>query len=603
MLFSKESKTRELKELSGLWEFKVDKNNEGYIEKWFETGLKNTIMMPVNASYNELTQDSSICDHIGNVWYERNFFVPSTWKDQRVILRFGSVTHFATVWVNGKKVMEHKGGYLPFENEVNDAIYFGDENRVTVCVSNILDFTTIPPGRIIDVDDCMHPKGFKKQEYYHDFFNYSGIHRPVKLYTTSWNYIMDITVKTGIVDDNGIVDYKIEFEGNASTIKVRLLDEDGFEVACGDGKQGCLCVTQAKLWQPLNAYLYGLEVELFDEIGVLQDSYKLPVGIRTIKVSGKEFLINGKPFYFRGFGKHEDMELRGKGLDDATNVKDFNLLKWIGANSFRTSHYPYAEEILDMADREGIVVIDESPAVGMVFSFGNPTVKVFDEEHVGSKAFEHYLEVMRDLVNRDKNHPCVVMWSVANEPASWEEGAVKFLGSAMEQTRKMDPTRPVTFVSTGGVDEEIDKFFPLCLVNELSDVVCINRYRSWYTDPGCLELIENQLEIEMTRLYEKLQKPIIVAEYGADTIPGFHADPPVLFSEEYQCEVLRHYHNAFDRMDFIIGEHIWNFADFATKQGIIRVGGNRKGIFTRQRQPKMAAHEIKKRWTESSNLT
>lgn len=598
MLFPIESKTRELKELSGLWEFKVDKNDEGYIEKWFETGLKDTIQMPVNASYNDLTQDSSIYNHIGDVWYERKFYVSGSWKDQRVVLRFGSVTHFATVWVNGKKVLEHKGGYLPFEHEVYDAIRFGEENRVTVCVNNILDFTTIPPGKIVSLDDPMHPKGFKKQEYYHDFFNYSGIHRPVKLYTTTWNYISDITVTTDIEADTGIVNYQIEFEGHASTIKVRLLDEDGFEVACGDGKQGCLRVTQAKLWQPLNAYLYNLEVELFDELGVLQDSYHLPVGIRTIKVSGKDFLINGKPFYFRGFGKHEDMELRGKGHDDAINVKDFSLLKWIGANSFRTSHYPYAEEILDMADREGIVVINESPAVGMVFSFGNPTVKVFDEEHVGSKAFEHYLEVMRDLVNRDKNHPCVVMWSVANEPASWEEEAVKFLGTAMEQTRKMDPTRPVTFVSTGGVDEEIDKFFPLCLVNELSDVVCINRYRSWYTDPGYLELIENQLEIEMTRLYEKLQKPIIVAEYGADAIEGFHADPPVLFSEEYQCEVLRHYHNAFDKMDFIIGEHVWNFADFATKQGIIRVGGNRKGVFTRQRQPKMAAHLLKKRWTE-----
>lgn len=87
-----------------------------------------------------------------------------------------------------------------------------------------------------------------------------------------------------------------------------------------------------------------------------------------------------------------------------------------------------------------------------------------------------------------------------------------------------------------------------------------------------------------------------MSEYGADTIAGFHQDPPVMFSEEYQCELLKRYHNIFDKLDFVIGEHVWNFADFATKQGVTRVLGNKKGVFTRQRQPKSAAHLLKERW-------
>ena len=95
------------------------------------------------------------------------------------------------------------------------------------------------------------------------------------------------------------------------------------------------------------------------------DTYSLPVGIRTVRVDGPRFLINEEPFYFRGFGKHEDAAVRGKAHDNTLMVHDFALLEWLGANSFRTSHYPYAEEVLEYADRHGIVVIDETAAVGI----------------------------------------------------------------------------------------------------------------------------------------------------------------------------------------------------------------------------------------------
>jgi beta-glucuronidase len=89
----------------------------------------------------------------------------------------------------------------------------------------------------------------------------------------------------------------------------------------------------------------------------------------------------------------------------------------------------------------------------------------------------------------------------------------------------------------------------------------------------------------------------MLSEYGADTIPGLHADPPVVFTEEYQCEMVSRINAVLDKLPYIIGEHLWNFADFMTKQGITRVLGNRKGIFTRQRQPKMIAHMLRDRWT------
>jgi beta-glucuronidase len=299
-----------------------------------------------------------------------------------------------------------------------------------------------------------------------------------------------------------------------------------------------------------------------------------------------QFLINGKPFYFKGFGMHEDHETIGKGHDDALAAKDFALLEWIGANSFRTSHYPYAEEIMNMADRLGIVVIDEVPAVGM--NMFNRNEKIFCPERVHEKTLEYHLETINELIARDKNHPSVVMWSVANEPASYEDGARSYFKKIAEYTRKLDRTRPITLVNCSGPDE--------CKVAQLFDIVCVNRYFGWYSDPGRLDLIEFQLERDLGKWFARFGKPVFLTEYGADTIAGFHADPPIMFSEEFQVEFLKRYNNVLDNLDFVIGEHIWNFADFKTKQGITRVGGNKKGVFTRDRQPKMAAHMLKERW-------
>jgi beta-glucuronidase len=280
------------------------------------------------------------------------------------------------------------------------------------------------------------------------------------------------------------------------------------------------------------------------------------------------------------------MDVKGRGLDHAMLVRDFNLLEWIGANSFRTSHYPYAEEVMRMADRRGIVIIDEVPAVGMNTFKGDD--KVFTDERVNADSQAHHLEVVEALIARDKNHPSVVMWSVGNEPASAEEGAPAYFAPIFARVRELDPTRPVTCV------EVVDA--PLNRNAHLSDVILVNRYDSWYWHPGRLQVVEQTLEKGLAGWYERFGKPVVISEFGADTIAGMHQLPAVMFTEEYQREFVKRFHAVFDRLPFVVGEHIWNFADFGTKQGITRVGGNKKGIFTRQRQPKSVAFDVRDRW-------
>ncbi len=588
MLYVLETKTREVKDLSGIWRFKVDWKGKGLEEGWYGSPLRDTIPMPVPSSYNDVTQDPKVRDHVGTVWYEREFVVPSSWKDKRVFVRVGAAAHRAIVFVNGRKAVEHEGGFLPFEAEVTDLLKFGDENRITIAVDNTLSWDILPPGEVRWLSDPMHPEGYKVLEYYFDFYNYSGIHRPVKVYAVPREYVKDISVTTRVFGRDGLIEYEVNLEGEGDVV-VTVWDGE-LKVAETSGTRGLIALKDTKLWEPGNPNLYLFRVDLFSH-GELVDTYPLPVGVREVRVEGDKFLINGKPFYFKGFGKHEDSDIRGKGLDHVINVKDFNLLKWIGANSFRTSHYPYAEEILYLADLYGMAVIEEAPAVGMNDFQGRR--KIFGEK-VNEKTLEHHLKVMEEMISRDKNHPCVVMWSVANEPASYEEGARAYFEKVVRRTKELDPTRPVTVVESSGYHET--------KIGDLVDVTCVNRYYSWYTDCGDLDLVEYQLERDLRGWYERFRKPVILTEFGADSVVGFHRDPPVMFTEEYQKELVERYTRVLDRLNFVVGEHVWNFADFSTKQAVHRVLGNRKGVFTRQRQPKLVAHFLKERWHRIPNF-
>ncbi|MBI5725453.1 MAG: beta-glucuronidase [Planctomycetes bacterium] len=584
MLYPRQSVSRQLIDLCGIWDFKADGKGAGRAEKWFSRKLAGQIPMPVPASYNDITQDAGLRDHVGEVWYQREFFVPAAWKGLRIVLRVDSATHHATVWVNGKQVAKHKGGYMPFEADLSDKVDYAGPNRVAIAVSNVLDYTCIPPGEVKTEE---HPWGtIKWQEYFHDFFNYAGLHRQVRLYCTPKVRIDDVTVTTDIKGPAGLVNYEVAVAGGRRPVAVKLFDAAGRCVAQGQGAAGQLKIPSAKLWSPDEPNLYRMEICTLDRTGRPEDVYSLNIGIRTVQVKGGRFLLNGRPFYFKGCCKHEDSDIRGKGLDHALNVKDFNLLKWMGANSVRTSHYPYSEEFMDLADRFGIAVIDESPAVGMI-TFNKPA-SFFTERATSPALLEHHLQVMSELVRRDRNHPCVFMWSVCNEPASDDRAARPYFRKVVERTRGLDPTRPVTGVLCVGWDKE--------QTADLYDVVCINRYHGWYWHPGNLEMIAPSMTHEFRQWHKRFGKPVFLTEFGADTVHGLHSDPPLQFTEEFQSAFYREYHKAIDDCDFVIGEHAWVFSDFQTKQTVHRVVGNRKGVFTRQRQPKAAAHLLRTRW-------
>ncbi|MGS2586256.1 beta-glucuronidase [Streptomyces hebeiensis] len=589
MLSPRTSPTRDIVSLDGLWRFALD--THAGATPW-ASRLASPLEAPVPASYNDLFVDTEIRDHVGIAWYQREVRVPRGWAGERVVLRFGSVTHAAQVYVDDRLVAEHTGGYTPFEADLTGIVRPGTEFRLTVGVDNRLTNVTIPPGTVTTGSD-----GRDRQSYLHDFYNYAGIARPVRLCSTPPTFVADVTVVTGRDGAAGTVDYRVETAGeaaDATTVRVRAVDETGRTVAEAHGSEGAFRIENVILWQPGAGHLYDLVVELTADGGTV-DSYSQSFGVRTVEVRGTEFLINGEPFYFTGFGKHEDTPVRGKGHDDAYLVHDFELLRWTGANSFRTSHYPYAEEVLDFADRHGIVVIDETAAVGLNLGVmggltGAAPTPTFAPENFGGPTRDVHARHLRRLIERDKNHPSVVMWCLANEPASNEEGAREYFEPLARLARELDPTRPLTYAAVMFATPDND------LIGDLFDVLSINRYYGWYVFTGDLRAAEQYLEQDLRGWARRFGKPVMMSEYGADTQPGLHSVWDTPWSEEYQSDYLAMYHRVFDRVPEFIGEHVWNFADFQTSAGIHRVDGNKKGVFTRDRKPKAAAFALRRRW-------
>ena len=589
MLKPQSNATRELVNLDGLWQFKVDFKDEGFAQGWAGKQLATDLQAPVPASYNDIFTDVKIREHVGWVWYQRQVRVPRGWSGEQIFVRADSATHEGIIFVNGKEVVRHLGGYMPFQADISAHVTAGEEFTLTIAVSNVLTNETVPPGRVVTKDD-----GTKVQTYLHDFYNYGGLARSIWLYSVPSVNVSDVTVVTNFEGSTGHVDYSVEVSG-AAEVRVSLSDETGLVVATANGANGKLEIANVKLWQPGNAYLYNLKAEALVD-GNLVDEYSLHVGVRTVKVEGNQFLVNNEPFYFTGFGMHEDHVVKGKGHDNGFMVNDFELLKWVGANSFRTSHYPYAEEVMDYADRHGILIIDETAAVGFnqnfAGMFGGPKLPTYGPETANEKTQVNLLQAVRELIQRDKNHPSVVLWSITNESETGIPEAVDFFKPAIDLAHELDPSRPVTYINV--MTEPFNK----CLVAPLVDVICLNRYWGWYEDHSDLPNAAIHLEAELKGWTDKYGVPIVITEYGADTIAGGHSIHNLPWSEEYQSAYLEMSHSIFDKFPGVVGEHVWNFADFQTKPGIFRVLGNKKGAFTRDRQPKAAAHTLRARWTK-----
>ncbi len=573
---------RETVDLSGFWHFKTDLQKKGEEQKWFEqTSFAGWDKIYAPASWNE--QSSEYMWYMGTAWYAREFFVPVGWSDKLVFVGFEGVNYNAKVWVNSFFVGEHEGGFTPFAVNAEKALKFGDNNVVVVMVDDTLTKRTIPPGEGMN-------------QTYFDFFQYGGIQREVYLLAVHKIHIRDVWVRTNIKEFDGILDIDIEALSELEKerfCKVNLKMYDGNELVAESRVSYMasphipkslyqkITLKAAKFWSPESPNLYTLKVSIIlDEQEI--DRKDVRLGIRTVKVENGKILLNGRPVFLKGCARHEDFPVLGKAVHGAVLRKDYGLMRELGCNSFRTTHYPYSRSNLDLADEYGFLVILETPAVGFRKAIGR-----FDDPEIVEKV----KRVTQETIKRDRNRPSVIMYSLFNEPDSEQEDFRTLLKEAKNEANKTDPTRPVTFVSDRPLND-------LCL--DIVDVLCHNFYFGWYMLYGDLAAAEKRLSETLDEIHRRFpDKPIIVTEFGADAIDGVHKDPPEMWSEEYQAELIKTYWKVFLSKDYVVGGHIWNFADFKVGQSPERTTLNRKGIFTRTRDPKASVKVVKELFTNT----
>jgi len=591
MLYPQQNKYRLFFDLGGYWNIKADPNNLGLSEQWFGNTLEGDIhTIAIPGSWNEQLEEQGFKNYIGQAWHETWFTVPQVLqKNAKVWVRFGAADHKATVWVNGKEIGGHAGGYVPFGFDVTDALLpAGEENHLVVCVDSTLSMHTLPQD--VDPESPMYnTTAYQRRHLYpatrFDFFPYGGLTRSVNLIVTSQEYVSGITVNTSL---QGEVDIQVQ-ASKFDKLRIQILDANDLiqnETESDSSNNFSLNVDDPILWSPSNPHLYKARVSLFIDDEIV-DEYDELFGIREVRVEGGKILFNNEELFLTGFGKHEEFPIIGRGQFRAGYIKDHELMRWIGANSYRTSHYPYDEEMMRLGDKLGFLIIDEVPAVSLGFWSHD-----FDDL---KPLLDNHKKAIKELIERDRNHPSVISWSITNEPNLWaeeyyqNEAGKRYFKELYEFTKALDSSRPILSISMAMFKEED-------IVLESCDIIGINRYYGWYTNPADLERAAQDLGNELDAIFAKYQRPIIVSEFGADTVEGLHATTAQMFTEEFQTAFTFKYLEVMEARDFVCGAHIWNFADFLTPQHFRRVVLNKKGVFTRDRLPKSVAFKLRDHW-------
>ena len=356
-----------------------------------------------------------------------------------------------------------------------------------------------------------------------------------------------------------------------------------------------IAVPEAKLWWPVgygDQPLYDVDVTAGDAKEAFWNGH---VGFRTVHVDtradniGRPFQIyvNDVPVHAHGYNWIPDDAFisRVSQRDYERGIRDLvesnsNMVRAWGGGIYES------DEFYDLCDREGILVMDETPAVGIG---GGAAVNPYKEYPLA----EHHRQVLAEMIHRDKNHPCVVLWSLGNEPdlEHFPQDAYDYWHPLYELAHQLDPQdRPVTLVCC-------QNDYTKDITTRTMDIVCINRYYGWYNLSGDMDAACYGLNQELD-FWAEQHKPVMMSEYGADTVAGLHTAGAEMFSEEFQVEFYRRLDAEFDKRPWFVGEFVWNFADYDTVQGPMRVDGNKKGLFTRDRRPKLGMHFLRQRWAE-----
>jgi beta-glucuronidase len=515
-----------------------------------------------------LTHAPEMRHYQGLVWYQRHFparRAPNT----RLFLRFGAVNYRAQVYLNGKRIGEHEGGFTPFAFDVTGAVRDGD-NQLTVAVDSAATDESVPPPVT-------------------DWENYGGITRAVRLIEVPETFVDDAWVR---LTRDGRIAVDVRLAGSTaggSTIRLAIpalrLTLTGRTDRAGGWRTTAAAPAALQRWSPARPTLYDVEVTAG------ADRWRDRVGFRTIERRGSQILVNGRPTFLRGISVHEE-EIGANPARIITPAAARALLteakQGLNANYVRLAHYPHAEITTRIADELGLLVWSEIPVYWRV-AWSSPAA----------------LRTARDMlaanVVRDRNRASIAIWSIANEtPVGPERNA--FLSRLAGDVRALDDTRLVAAALLTRREQQ-DGHPVMSLDDPLAamiDVIGINTYAGWYGGDRLADV---------PRIAWRLppDKPVLFSEFGAGAEAGVHDEraEPYKFSEEYQRDYYRATLAMADGVPTLAGMSPWILKDFRSprRQNGFQRGWNRKGLISETGKRKLAHAVLADYYTRRATQT
>jgi beta-galactosidase len=521
----------------------------------------------------------------GTGWYQKDIFIPSSFKDKDVYIYFEGASQVAEVFINGKSVGTHIGGYNFFSFPITDAIKLDQSNTFSIKVNNKHN-EDIPPLSA-------------------DFTFYGGIYRDVylvainKVHFNMDNYASkgvfistpnvsnqeaSVMIKGALTNNNkasqNLIVYSQIFDADGKKIAEKTDKIKNANQQNQDFQQNFATIKNPNLWSPESPYLYRVLSQIKDvKTGNVLDEVSNSLGFRWFSFDAdKGFFLNGNHIKLIGTNRHQDFKGLGNALPDALHVRDMQLLKEMGGNFLRISHYPQDPEILEACDRLGILTSVEIPIVNAITE---------------SPAFaDNCKMMMTEMIRQNYNHPSIIIWAYMNEVLlrpRYDKGsekqenyfkAIAKLAQEIEDlTRKEDPSRYTMIPCHGALD-----LYVRVGLTQIPKIVGWNLYQGWYS--GKIEDFAGYLDKSHKEIPTK---PMIITEYGADVDPHISNPNPIRFDKSQEHSNLYHqfYLKAMLERPFVAGSAIWNLADFNSEQRTdTDPHTNNKGIMTTDREPK-----------------
>lgn len=523
--------------------------------------------------------------HRGEGWYRTTFKALPEWKSLHLKLEFGAANSIAEVWLNGVYLGRHVGGYTPFHFGISKHILWGKNNTVTVRVDNryhkdhpphTADYN-FPGGLYREVYLSLHDPAFVKDLYWRTPM--------VQADTASWKAFISLKNMEDQSLSGRLVVNLINPLGEITQSHLQLVSLQAQSRAEFETPE--LKLANPWLWDVEHPHLYKLQATLYSTSGKAHDRSEVPVGFRSYAFSSDSgFMLNGRRLKLKGVNVHQDFLNKSWAVDSSTKRSDFLLIKAMGANSVRLSHYPHHSYVMHLCDSLGILVWAEIPVVNSV----------------GDSAFARQAaRTMEELVLRDRSHPSVIVWGVGNEyyrdyfTPEEVEFALHCTRSVAAVCERMDPTRPTIQAQNELVDDRIMK---------LTEVQGRNRYFGWYSGGAKYLHSTSYTKILDALQIDRREHPewkLVVSEYGAEGKLGYHVRYPRRFdhSETYQILFHKYYWKVIDSLPYVAGGYIWNMFDFASWAKIGNIPHiNQKGTMTYDRKPKSLYYLYQSLWSD-----